>query len=424
MESFTSLCISLASCYIFFTAVSVFQLGRIVEREQGVTSFDPLVWLWPITVQQQIHLIVFLLSSVRVAFFFVAMVAWDPHTGLLQSHKVEFYSLDEFATVLFFTLASVLALFWAELYYISTDKPDSFTSYLKPWTYVIIGAAFIAVAIITALASTTFASDTDFIFMDYTILVASVYFIGASLFAYYAWAVAAELRQVPIQLSARKNRLGVLRYLAAIVILALVLRAIVLICITGKSVVTQGEAAIVGVFLFYFILELFPLFVILLFYRVEGSGDVDPDVFMGPNGSSIDEEGGMGGSMGVGGGKGRFANENEALLYSSASSQFSRGSGGSGGGDTPGGGGGGGGFGGAPNSDKKSKRTISPIRTLPRYDKKLTAPTEIVNQIIARLSWGGGDAEGFSGVEDQGAPSSLASTSGASSYPTTPGKPI
>ena len=391
MEAFTSLCISLASCYIFFTAVSVFQLGRIVERDQGSPSFDPVVWLWPITVQQQIHLIAFLLSSVRAAFFFVAMIAWDSRDGLIQSHKVEFYSLDEFATVLFFTLASVLALFWAELYYISTDKPDSFTSVLKPWTYVINGAAYIAVVIITALASTSFAEDADFIFMDYTILAATVYFIAAAMFAYYAWAVASELKDVPIQLSARKNRLGVLRYLAVIVILALLLKSVILIFITGKSVVTEGDAAVVGVFLYYFVLELFPLFVILLFYRVEGSGDSD-EFYISQ--SSFDEDGGDGKG-------GRFSSvvgENDALLFASASSQISRSTAGSG--DMPGGGG---------SASKKLKRTVSPIRTMPRYEKNLSAPSEVVNQIIARLSWGG-EAGGAGGGNFGGDTGSVASS--------------
>jgi len=401
MEAFPSLCVSLASCYIFFAAVSVFQLGRIVEREQGVASFDPRAWLWPITVQQQIHLIVFLLSSVRVAFFFVAMVAWDSSGGVLKSHKVEFYSLDEFATVLFFTLASVLALFWAELYYISTDSPEIFTSVIKPYTYVINGAAFIAVALITALAaSTTFTQDdTDFIFTDYTILAASVYCIGAGMFAYFAWAVAAELKEVPIQLSARRNRLGVLRYLAAIVIIALLVKAIILIYITGKSVVTEGDAAVVGVFLYYFLLELCPLFVILVFYRVEGSKDEleeQPCYTMG-QGSTDDD--------GLGSERPRASHEKDALLYAPGGGSLAGEGGKTGSGGGVGGGGGGGG----------SKRTISPIRSMPRYDKNLTAPAEVVNQIIARLSWGVGNGGGdeASGGSGQGLGLGMGSSSGS-----------
>lgn len=350
-SGFESLCYTLLACYAAFGAASLFQLGRIVEREQGM--FDPMAWIWPMTVQQQIHLIVFLLSCVRAAFFFIAIGAWNSSTGLVESRKIEFYSLDEFATVLFFTLASVLALFWAELYYISTDFAATFVDVVRPLTYVINGAAYVAVAIITYLVSTSYGKDVDYIFMDYTILAATVYFIAAGMFAYYAWAVAAELKEVPIQLPARKNRLSVLRQLSLIVILALVVKAGVLITITGQSVRTESSASLVAVFLYYAVLELFPLLTVLLFYRVEsGTRAEEPCKFdRGPY------------------------DENDGLIMHSASSVASRGSRGSG--DE-----------GAGGSKTPSKRATgpSPIRTLQRYDKDFSAPADVVNQIIARLS--------------------------------------
>jgi hypothetical protein len=367
MEGFTSLCISLASCYIFFVGVSLFQLGRIVEREQG--GYDPRAWLWPVTVQQQVHLLTLLLSSVRVAFFFVAMVAWDSDEGVVKpGHKVEFYSLDEFATVLFFTLASVLALFWAELYYISTDSPETFSLVVKPWTYVVNGAAYIAVAIITALVSTTFEDDVDYMFMDYTILAATVYFLAAAMFAHYAWRVASELKEVPIGLPTRRNRLKVLRYLAAIVIMALLVKAIVLIAITGKPLHTASDLVVVGVFFYYLLLELAPLAVILAFYRVEGAGS-DDDYDYG--GEEDEEGGGEGGGGGKGGLMGGF--EGDALLahYYQSPPSPSLASGASGGG--------GGGRG------RSNRRTVSPMRTMPRFDAG-AAPQHVVDQIIARLS--------------------------------------
>ena len=349
-SGFESLCYTLLSCYAAFGAASLFQLGRIVEREQGM--FDPMAWIWPMTVQQQIHLIVFLLACVRAAFFFIAISAWNSSTGLVESRKIEFYSLDEFATVLFFTLASVLALFWAELYYISTDVAATFVDVVRPLTYVINGAAYVAVAIITYLVSTSYGKDVDYIFMDYTILAATVYFIAAGMFAYYAWAVAAELKEVPIQLPARKNRLSVLRQLSLIVILALVVKAGVLITITGRSVRTESPTSLVAVFLYYAVLELFPLLIVLLFYRVESGtrGDESSKLDRGP----YDESDGL-------------------IMHSAASvvSRTSRGSGDEGGG-----------------SKTPSKRATgpSPIRTLPRYDKDFSAPADVVNQIIARLS--------------------------------------
>ena len=367
----SALCYGLATLYAIFAAVSLFQLGRIVEREQGV--FDPVAWLWPMTVQQQIHLIVFLLSCVRCVFFFIAMGAWNSADGLVESRKVEFYSLDEFATVLFFTLASVLALFWAELYYISTDFAGTFVDIVRPLTYIINGAAYVAVGIITYLVSTSYGNDVDYIFMDYTILAATVYFVAAGMFAYYAGAVAAELKEVPIQLPARRNRLHVLRQLSIIVILALVVKAVVLITITGKSVKTESPASLVAVFLYYFLLELLPLCIILLFYRVESGAHSDE------SSSKPDESG-------------AYDESNGLMSQKSAASMASRGSRGSS--DE------------GPVKSSNKRNGPSPIRTMPRYDKSFSAPADVVNQIIARLS---GDSDPGDAYETTSSASSVSS---------------
>lgn len=352
MESFIALCISLASCYIFFAVICIFQLGRIVELEQGIIHFNIYAWLWPITVQQQVHQIVFLLSSVRAAFFIIAMFAWDSHDGMIKSYKVEFYSLDEFATVLFFTLASVLSLFWAELYYISTDNPATFASIVKPVVYVVNAVAFIAAAIITGVVSTTY-SDVDYIYMNYTILAATVYLFAAVLFAYFAGAVASDFMEIPIKLPARRKRINAVRLIAMITIMALVVKAVILISITGRAIRTDSFAAILGVFCYYLSVDLFPLSVILLYYRVERVMELDNEDCKSLYDISMDGDRSWA----------PFCSESELDGLLDTSPKFKT---------TP--------------SSRSSRGTPSPIRSMPSYTKEQAAPEELVNQIIARIS--------------------------------------
>jgi len=401
---FDDLCYALASLFLLFAAGAVFQLGRIVERDEG--AYLSASCVWPVTVQQQVHLVVFLLCSVRAAFFFVAVEAWDPIDGLLVKDKVAFYSLDEFATVLFFTLTSVLALFWAELYYISTDMAVVFSNVVKPVTYVVNAAAFVGVAIITYLVSTYYEDDVDYIFLDYTILVATVYLMAALMFGYYAYAAAMELKEAPIQLSARRSRLWVLRFLAIICIMALVIKAAILIYITGMSIPTTSDEALSLVFLYYFFLELFPLAVVLIFYRIEtpelgekGEGGADYDDPESHEAEPLNRrsQGGGGGNgvggSGGGGGGGSVIGSNASGV--SGTSITSKGS----------------------SSSSNRKIGVSPIRTMPKYGNR-SAPTDVIDSIIARLSAdshsdGGGSHHTSIGFDNAAAGSEVSSTRGS-----------
>lgn len=288
--SFNCVCYSLAAIFILLGILSLLQFLRLHFRDEGsvlrfvnpylhslstlslyciTVCYNSVHCFWPATVQQQVHLIIFFLCSIRAAFFFVAIDAWNPDTGEVENNKEAFYSLDEFAVVLFFTLTSALALFWAELYYISIEKSDTFVNYVRPITYAINFAALLGAGMLSYYVSVSYTEDVDYVFFQYTILVATVYFISAIMFAYYASAAASELKQAPVQLSARQNRLGLLRLLGGICISALIIKACILIYYTGKSIETTSDGALSSVFFYYFFLELVPIFIVLIYYRVQ-----------------------------------------------------------------------------------------------------------------------------------------------------------
>jgi Protein of unknown function (DUF1084) len=195
--------------------------------------------------------------------------------GEVISSKVEFYSLDEFSSTLFFSLALILALFWAELYYISVDRADVFVWWVRPIANLVMMSAFVAVSVCSYIVSTSYANDVDYVFLQYTVLITTIYLVAAVMFAYYAYMAAAELNNVPIVLSARRDRLSTLRVLAVICISALILKAGVLIYLNGREIETVSIPMLVSVYFYYFFCELFPMCIILMFYRVEPLSTVD-----------------------------------------------------------------------------------------------------------------------------------------------------
>ena len=68
-------------------------------------------------------------SSVRTVFSILTMSAWGERHGIIRNTTSEalrmtFLVSDRVPTVLFFSLFSVLTLFWAELHYIAIDEYD------------------------------------------------------------------------------------------------------------------------------------------------------------------------------------------------------------------------------------------------------------------------------------------------------------
>jgi len=368
--SFYYVVYSLTGLYIAVGVLAFVQFCRLLLREkEDEGSFPGSVLctvFWPSTVQQQVHVVIFVFAAVRTAFFFVAIDAWDPTTGEVIGDKVAFYTLDSFATVIFFTLASVLALFWAELYYISKNEEEEFHFVIKPLTHTVIVLAYVGVAICSYVVSTDYEDDIDYVFLQYTILSATVYFIAAVMFAYYAQAAAAEIKQVPIHLSARKSRLRLLRILAVIIIVALITKASILIAVTGENLPTISDEGLSLLFFYYFFLELFPIAVVLVFYRVESRGedlldDEDKSVSSGdacetePLTRSGHQQGGSGNLSGF------------------ASNSF------------------GAGGGGATKSALTGAAAAAAIRrglrpSLPKFGRPTTSTPDVVDAIIARLS--------------------------------------
>ena len=140
-------------------------------------------------------------------------------------------------------------------------------------------------------------------------------------------------------------------------ILALVIKAAIIISVTGKELVTISDEALSLVFFYYFFLEIFPLSVVLLFYKVDME-NVDEK-------GSIDE-----------------VDQMESIPLDPANNRI---------------------------KNKSKKATRSPISNI---NSKTTAPIDMVDAIIARLSTGETISDDISRSSDDGTESIISVGSG------------
>ena len=229
-----------------------------------------LLLLNRLTVQKKVFYLISLLSLIRVVFFIISLISWDYDTGEIVVNKVLFYTLDELSTLIFFTLACVLALFWAEIYYIAIDSVATFENILRPTINLLNVAALIAILLCCYLSSSSYIQqDGEYIFIQYSIIISIIYCIASILFAYYANRSEEQINQTPIFISTRKERSKALNIISNVFVIALIVRAILIFVMTGKNLKTHTLSEALLVLAYYFLLEIIPVCFAVLYYRVE-----------------------------------------------------------------------------------------------------------------------------------------------------------
>jgi hypothetical protein len=221
-----------------------------------------------------VQFVVTFLTATRASFFLVAIFAWDESAGEVNRYRGAFYSLDELATIAFFSLACVLALFWAEVYYIAIDQVREYRYLIRPMTYAINVGAYIAV-IGCAYAAVHSSNDTSaYIYWNFSLLVAILFVLSALVFTFFAYKAATEISSIPVHMSTRQERTEELSRIFTIFILALVARAACLLLMSNDDLITDTSLGIVLVAAYFVLLELVPAIFAIVFYRtLAGQGD-------------------------------------------------------------------------------------------------------------------------------------------------------
>eukprot|EP01041_Mallomonas_annulata_P005729 gene5729-11580_t len=196
----------------------------------------------------------------------MAIFVWDPKTGTVMEVNAAFHFLDQFSKTLFFSLSTVLILFWAEMYYISIDKSSTFTSTVQPLVYISNILVYILLIFWTTLDPSSRRSDY-YLYSDFGIGMSVIYLVCAMLFAYYAYVADAELQLVPVDPETRRARSLHVRVLGVVFVSALVANTIFVLLYEDRTFSLVSAKSLVLVFFYYFILEVIPLSVVWWFFR-------------------------------------------------------------------------------------------------------------------------------------------------------------
>jgi hypothetical protein len=213
-------------------------------------------------------------------FFMFAIKSWDTSDGEISTHKIWFLTLDEISTVLYFCLCSILASFWAELYYISVNAGYVYHESIKPMTWAMNVVALAGVPLCSYAVSRSDEAEASLVFVQYTVFIVMLFGFAACVFGYYAYLAATQLNLAPVELLSRRSSLFSLRMLGCVCIFALIAKALIYIILDGKAVSTGSLTSRISIVMYYFWLEMCPIISILLYYRVveaEGLSDEEYD---------------------------------------------------------------------------------------------------------------------------------------------------
>lgn len=204
---------------------------------------------------------------VRIAFFATAFDNWDQEIGKFKHFHNLFHFLDECSKSCFLTTLSLVALFWAEVYYVAIDRIHIYSNAVAPVVIIFNLFAYAGIFYCTFFVPLSWQSDA-YVYEQFAVGLAIAYILCACLVFYFTMAAAAEINQVPVPLATRKSRTNHLYIIAFICPTALILNAAFCISLRNKALSTRpGEPVfLLSMCVYYVLLELLPLLVVALFY--------------------------------------------------------------------------------------------------------------------------------------------------------------
>jgi hypothetical protein len=214
-------------------------------------------------------------------FFLSVILNWDAALGQSIDRAYLFYCTDGISVVLFFNLAIVLTLFWAELYHISTGTEILYSYIVRPILLSINVIAYIVLISLIIYSEFSF-STIKYYFYDQNVTTEVVlYSIASFLFLIYSQCAIMEIKLAPIRLSVRRERVYSLRVISVLFITALVAKMVIALIFLNKNIDTdalQNEALIL---LYFITFEIIPMVAALWYYQHIPMKSIDDNTTLG-----------------------------------------------------------------------------------------------------------------------------------------------
>ncbi|CAM9310013.1 unnamed protein product, partial [Choristocarpus tenellus] len=144
--------------------------------------------------------------------------------------------MDEVPTTVIFTLYLALAVYWAELYFLSLDnlhEPRTWLRRTERWSNIL---AYTLLTVNLFIRGTIRQQNDIYLGHPYAYVTAAAYVLAAGFFLVAAVYTAAEFRNVPIQVQMRQKRVSDVSRNTIICTTCILLRAAALIYLAQERI--------------------------------------------------------------------------------------------------------------------------------------------------------------------------------------------
>jgi len=226
----------------------------------------------PWNTHKGLHVIIGIGSIARGILFVITLTLWDQEAGSLSTHnstaqRMVFYFLDQMASLMAFSSELLLAVFWAELYYIATSRAGFYRRIIHPIFITINVLVLSGALIIWILYGTTWNHFDLYIYWPYSLYIGMLYMMAVGLLASFGRHAFLELTLVPIEIPLRRQKLQEITTVTGICGTTLFMKALAILYIADRALVFKTLSQQFLVLAYFFALEWLPSVVILYFNR-------------------------------------------------------------------------------------------------------------------------------------------------------------
>ncbi|CAM9125223.1 unnamed protein product [Hapterophycus canaliculatus] len=245
----------------------------------------------PFTTQKALLSMLTLSAALSVCWAILAFQAWDLLHGTLDPSinitlRVAFYGTDFFLAATSFTLYTILARFWADLAFAARQgagvsrslgggdeyRPRGTPPLIWKMTRAVqrfsCTIAFTAATIATLVQAMLWRVNETYVAVWTYYIEACLYMLAAVVMVTAAYYAVVELRLVPIELPTRRRRVCRIVAMTGSVTICLVLRALVLVWVAGKSIFVNTNWEMLALVGYWGLLVALPSSIVLAYNRV------------------------------------------------------------------------------------------------------------------------------------------------------------
>lgn len=245
--------------YVMLWMLSSTQLIRLCRRYKE----------W--TMQKWIHVLIVLITICRM-FFTLAIGSFnwcDVSSGSLseQCDRNVYYITEQTPNLCFFSLCTLLVVFWAEVYYNAIDQRFQIEYTVKPIAKGLNAILYLFQIGLWWFYATTWTKERHYVSYAYAVLTSLSFLILCVAFVCYGYLAHAQMRLIPVELMIRMRKLKQVAMVTSVWTSCFTLRSIILLLLSVQQQQLHERFSWMVIAVYFGLLEVIPCLLILYYYR-------------------------------------------------------------------------------------------------------------------------------------------------------------